>query len=456
MSINDAVGRLSFNSSCQELNAGFEWAKDQALAYVADGAPVGKYYEAALPGRDAFCIRDVCHQSIGANLLGLQDYTKNMLYKFALGIAESRDYCTYWEIDKYDHPAPIDYKDETDFWYNLPANFDLINCCYKQYLWTGDRDYIDDSVFLNFYDRTVTDYIERWDKDKDGFPEHYPSYGRRGIASYMEDRRHPLLAGDLVAAQYAGFIAYSQIQMIKGKAELAEQYARKAKEIKAIYNRDWWNEKTGRFNGAIMQDRSFYTDYYYPATFLPLYFDLVEQGYKRNQAVLDVLLHRGQNVEEMSSLPEIFYKYGWNREAYAILLKLIHPKLKRREYPEVSYSVIGALITGTMGVSVNSSRQLVRTIPRLTDSLEWIEAKNIPVMGGEIVLAYTGNYESTMTNLSDRVIHWEAQYVGSFNKISANGVHVTLQNVAHNDNCAVSSVLVDVMPGESVTIKIAE
>jgi len=31
---------------------------------------VGYWYEAALPGREAFCMRDVSHQSIGAETLG--------------------------------------------------------------------------------------------------------------------------------------------------------------------------------------------------------------------------------------------------------------------------------------------------------------------------------------------------------------------------------------------------
>lgn len=455
MSINvRKFGQLTMDSSSQQLNAGFEWAKSRALAFAIDGTLVSPYYEAALPGRDAFCIRDVCHQSVGANLLGLQDYTKNMLFKFAGGIAKSRDWCSYWEIDKQDRPAPVDYKNDMDFWYNLPANFDMLDCCYKQYAWTGDRDYVDHPVFRHFYERTVTDYIDHWDKDKDGFPEHYVSYGRRGIASYVEDGLHPLLAGDLVAAQYAAFTAYSRIQEINGNAGFADLYEKKAKAIRELYNREWWNEENGRFNGALTQDRRFHPDYYYAATYLPFYFDLVNQGDNKKRAVQDIVRHGGQNVEEKSSLAEIFYKCGLNREAYSALLEMIDPQLKRREYPEVSFSVIGALFTGTMGMSVEAFRQSVNTLPRLTEELDWIKVMNVPLMGGYVDLAHYRNDVSILTNKTEHNLRWEAQFVGLYRQMNVNGVEMPSQLTTDNNGSIISTVAINLQPGDRVSVKI--
>ena len=145
------------------LQACFDWAKAQALAYARTGDPVGLWYEAALPGREAFCMRDVSHQAMGAHALGLAAHTRNMLHKFAVNISESKDWCTYWEINRYDKPAPVDYTNDKEFWYNLPANFDVLDACYRMYLWTHDRTYLDDPVFKAFYEHTVTDYVERWD-----------------------------------------------------------------------------------------------------------------------------------------------------------------------------------------------------------------------------------------------------------------------------------------------------
>src|SRR5215204_3339035 len=93
----------------ETLNRGWEWAVAQAMDYVRAGDPVGDWYEAALPGRNAFCMRDVAHQSAGAQALGLRQETKNMLLRFAENIAESRDWCTYWEITGDNQPAPVDY-----------------------------------------------------------------------------------------------------------------------------------------------------------------------------------------------------------------------------------------------------------------------------------------------------------------------------------------------------------
>ena len=56
------------------------------MNYAYDGDPVGLWYEAALPGRRAFCMRDVSHQVAGAQALGLSSYTHNMLRHFAENI----------------------------------------------------------------------------------------------------------------------------------------------------------------------------------------------------------------------------------------------------------------------------------------------------------------------------------------------------------------------------------
>ncbi|GEM_PF-2554075 len=87
-------GRITLTSSDTNLVKSFLWAKRQALAYVFEGDPVGDWYEAALPKREAFCMRDVSHQSMGANALGLWNHNKNMLRKFAENISDSKDWCT--------------------------------------------------------------------------------------------------------------------------------------------------------------------------------------------------------------------------------------------------------------------------------------------------------------------------------------------------------------------------
>ena len=130
---------LELSSSDTRLVQSFNWAKQQAMAYVKDGDPVGPWYEAALPGRRAFCMRDISHQVAGAQALGLSKYTHNMFRRFAENISASKDWCSYWEINYLNQPAPIDFKNDAEFWYNLPANFDVLDACYRMYLWSETK-----------------------------------------------------------------------------------------------------------------------------------------------------------------------------------------------------------------------------------------------------------------------------------------------------------------------------
>ena len=126
----------------------FDWAVSNSNWYVGeDSDPVGPWYEAALPNRQAFCMRDVSHQCIGEELNGHGRQNVNMMGKFVENISESKDYCSYWEIDRNNLPASADYVSDQDFWYNLNANFDVMNACYRLYLWTGDEVYINDPRF---------------------------------------------------------------------------------------------------------------------------------------------------------------------------------------------------------------------------------------------------------------------------------------------------------------------
>ena len=229
---------LTLETPDAKLAAAFDWAKGQALDYVypaaVHGDPVGDWYEAALPSRFAFCMRDVSHQATGAHVLGLAAFNRNMLGKFARGISASRDYCSYWEIDKWDRPAPVDYKSDKDFWYNLTANFDVLDACWRQFLWTGDPAYVTDPAFLEFYRLTVEEYIEAWDKDGDGIPEHRPEYGYRGLGGYDEGpfSDQGLYGSDLIAAMARAFDSFAGIRRTLGNREDGDPFFERAEGLR--------------------------------------------------------------------------------------------------------------------------------------------------------------------------------------------------------------------------------
>jgi len=447
-------GRVAFESSDQRLAAGFEWAKRQALAYVFHGDPVGDWYEAALPNRYAFCMRDVSHQSTGAQVLGLAPVTANLLRKFAFNIADARDWCTFWEIDKWDRPAPVDYTSDSDFWYCLPANFDILTCCYRQYLVTGNRAYIEDPVFLNFYERTVSDYIRRWDKNGDGIPESNRKYGRRGIGSYTEELAlHALVGGDLVAAEFAAFQAYGHIQELRGDPGVAAKYQRKAILLRAQYNEKWWNPKKDRFYTALLQDGSFHERD--PVSPFDLWFGIPEEGLRRERALDRLLGQSASDVEELSYIPEIAYRYGRNAAGYAALMRLIDPKLERREYPEVSFAVVGAIATGAMGVQADAAGHMVETLPRLTLDTAWAEVRHLPVLDNQIGVKHWGSDATQFTNESGPPIQWKAGFPGQAEALMVDGrrtARLTGRSVTGQQE---SYVLLTVVKGQTRKVRAA-
>ena len=472
-------GLVQFGSSDRTLAAGFDWAKQQALTYVFTGDPVGNWYEAALPGRSAFCMRDVSHQSIGAQVLGLAEFNRNMLKKFAASIAASRGWAGYWEINKYDQPAPVDYKNDQDFWFNLPANFDVVNTCYQVYRWTGDDTYLNDSVFLNFYERTLNDYIHHWDKDGVGIPESFPEYGHRGLGSYDENPNlHIKIGGDLMAAEYAAYMAYANIAVLRKDSATARALREKAAALRKRFNDDWWDWRRQVFNTALLSDDKFY--FGSSDAFMPLWFGLIEPGDRlqhelglvtglrsagallaerqdvrdaqETEAELATQLARA-GVEEMSYVPEIAYRYGRDDRGYAVLVALMDPGLRRREYPEVSFSVIRTIAVGLMGIDPDPAERLLATRSHLTKRTAWAKLEDVPVFNNRIAVSHSGVSESTLINEEGPRIQWKAEFPGSIPKLLVDGKAKPAEAELDAAGDTESYVIVAVSSGRKVTVR---
>jgi len=466
---NGAHSDLDFASSDARLVDSFHWAKQQALSYVFDNDPVGPWYKAALPGRQAFCIRDTSHQADGAQALGLSRYNHNMLRRFAENIAASRDWCSYWEIDRLNRPAPVDYKSDAEFWYNLPANYDVLDTCYRMYLWTGDRSYLEDPVFLNFYDRTITDYTARWNLSPDRIMKRTSDIETppffRGDPTYEESSRDNLVGIDLLATQYAAYRAYAAVQAIRGNKQAAESSLQTVVQIKSLINTVWWNpsqkyfyaffNKQHRFTGRAGADL--------------LYHDAADDGPKTASALHTLLAtiktEPDSAVEAKSHYAEILYRYGEPEAAYAQIMDLTREGRERREYPEVSYSVIGALVTGLMGIRVEPTLPLadivagkpfettVETLPQLTATTGWAELRNLPIQGSVICVRHEGNRSTTLTNHGKSALNWKAAFRGSFTVLLVDGrpikAHVDQKHLGQ----AVTWVALTVSPGSTVQVK---
>ena len=97
-----AQSPVRFTTTATTLQRTFDWARDMALSYVHDGSgPVGLWYEAALPGRDAFCMRDVSHQVVGQGYDSLTHAMKKSADAFRSAIVSLGNFCYLCKLKYY-------------------------------------------------------------------------------------------------------------------------------------------------------------------------------------------------------------------------------------------------------------------------------------------------------------------------------------------------------------------
>ncbi len=447
---------INFTSNDSALNSTFEWARDMAMSYVHDGSdPVGLWYEAALPGRESFCIRDLSHQAIAGHLLGLAAHNRNMTGRIAANISDNRDWCSFWETDRLDRPTPCDYKNDKEFWYNLPANFDLMRACHELYEWTGDKDYLKSPEYLEFYRRTAHDYVDRWNLHHDSIMGRQrimntrrglDFYTCRGLPSYAENFSGITVAIDLIGAARKGYEAYAEICRLNGDSKEAAYAADMADGYKSVTEDTWWDDSLKRYNTYYKEDGSFHRGEGIPYMLLIKAIDCPERA---AAAVADVL-SRDWNVENLSAFPYFLYRLGYGAKARELLTSL--PSVKRADYPEVSYGAIEGIFRGLMGIEASASRQSVTTCHRSDNPDATSTATSVPVAGGTIDVAHKGNTSSTLTNNTDRKITWEAAFAGSHDALYHNGKKLKTSSRHDPAGTCVTYATIKVSPGKSATI----
>ena len=453
-----AVNQLIFTSSDSDLNESFKWAEQKALSYVGNSNdPSGPWYEAALPQREAFCMRDVSHQCIAAEYLGLHEQNRNMMNLFVKNISESKDWCSYWEINRYGKPAPADYRNDKEFWYNLPANFDVIQACYRLYKITGDKTYVNDKDFLFFYEKSVNYYIERWQLQVDKlltrprflnqpkpFNEKDPFHYARGLPSYIEGGKSLRVGSDMVASIYAGLKSYARILQIRGEQDKADKYLKKAEKYREHLYSNWWDEK----------DRTYYSYYTLsnefkhsePPTFV-LWFDAVKDT-ARLKDVLNDLSSKTYNVENTSYLPYLFYKYGRDVDAYHTIKTLTSPQTERRDYPEVSYGVIHGFVEGMMGVQVDADKGMITVKPNLVHATTWAQLAGLELLSTVLKLKHTGDNVTEINNTGKNIVKVRFCFDDKYSGIMIDGKDVdAVHDLDEGNICYVA----ELAPGKKIT-----
>jgi hypothetical protein len=460
------LSSLQFESSDKKLEQAFQWAKSQALAYAHDGSdPVGPWYEAALPGRNSFCMRDVSHQTTGAAALGLYPANLNMLERFAAAVSPTRDWAGYWEIDRFGHPSVADYVSDDDFWYNLPANFDLLDAVVRMWSWTGNDVYLNDPRFRNFYEKTATAYLKTWDLQPDRVLKRSRIMHRRlregkfvyarGIPSYTEGREDFNVGTDLLAAEYRAFESLRLVALSRHKVNLAAQYGHTADEIAHLIEHKAWSEEEHHFMGFFSRDGTTQGS----GDSMVLYFGAISDPIQIRGALTHVESPEYLNnigIEEESYLPETFYRYDENAAAYERMMDLTSPDKHRREYPEVSFAVIGALVSGMMGVGaiydIPSGRPLIHSISRLAGKSDSATMSGIHINQNLVDLEHRGDQESSLTNRSGPPLLWQATFSGKLSSLNVNGRPVGAESGSNAVGTPVSWIIIDVPLGATVVV----
>mgnify|MGYP003364081430 CR=1 FL=1 len=418
-----------FTSTDKVLEDAYEWARKTALAYSHDGTDsVGYWYEAALPQREAFCMRDVSHQSVGAQVLGLTEHNRNMFMRFAENISESKDWCTYWEINRYNCPAPADYTNDKEFWYNLNANFDVIQACWKMYQWTADSTYLYDPCFRNFYDKSLNEYVVRWKlqpdsimsrprlmNTSDNFDPHNNFHTCRGLASYVENFTGLAASADLVATLYAGYQASAQMASAQNDLAKAQQCMAVASQYRELLEERWWSNDFNSYHTFWTEEQKFYKG---EGESFVIWFNATERA-ERIRVTVHNLLNQEWNVETLSYFPALLYRYGYDEDAYSKLTSL--PRMNRSEYPEVSFGIVEGVAGGVMGIEPSAVEKRITTLSRLPKQTDHAVLSNVPVFGGYITVEHDGRKKSKFTNLTGKTVVWRAAFGGNHPSVKSTG-----------------------------------
>ncbi|MBV8253964.1 MAG: hypothetical protein JO154_15280 [Chitinophaga sp.] len=454
-----AQGPAKFTSSDTSLQQSYNWAVQMALHYRGNPSdPVGPWYEAALPSRDAYCMRDVAHQTIGAAICGMDRENKNMLSSFVRNISESKDWCSYWEINKFGKPAPEDYRNDHEFWYNLNANFDIMYASWKLFQWTGDKTYIADPAFKEFFNKTTEEYIRKWILQPEALmsrPLHpnAPSpfnaqdyfHRCRGLASYVENVGDLKVGVDLIATIYRGMLSYSSIQAANGDTAAAVEFRKKAEVYRQLIEGQWWNASASRYYTYYTGAGKFGTG---EGEMFLLWFDALHDATRRKKTI-EHLLNGKWNVETMSYMPVILFREGYWQQALDYIRLLSNPATERREYPEVSFGVVEGIVRGLMGINPDADNNRITTLYRGSHTTT-ASLSDVQLLGTSISLQHTSS-STILKNQGKHDVLWRAAFVGNYKSIKADQVFIKAQHMIDNNGNAIS--FVDIPVGHGKTVK---
>jgi hypothetical protein len=452
-----ADSALTVASANADLVADFSWARQRALAWVQTGKQPTYLpsYWAGLTDRPAFYSRDFAHQALGAHLLGLHAENVSMLRTFAASATESRRWYPLWAFAFDGSIYTLDYKSDTNFVREIPAVFELTQKGAEQYAWTGDRTYVDDPVLWSYYTNSVNAFIAAHDQDKDGIADEAGTGSIfQGVASYNENGEKLFEAGDGIGSQYQALLGYAAVQAARHDSRAAAATTVRAARLRQAFEKNWWSETAGRYVRGFNATGPL-TDFGKENSwFLPM--KGITAAGPRTQAYLDFVDSSVSalppfNIEAYSYLPETFFRWGRVEQGWKWLRYVAS---SRSDYPEISYTVIGNIAEGLLGIRPDAPAVAVSTISNLPAAVPWLELDHFPLGGHDLGVRHDGSTRSTLTHhTGDRPLTWTARFPGRHYLARVDGLPARA-TVTTDAGRVVSEVRTVVRPGHRTTVTV--
>ncbi|MGW8552619.1 hypothetical protein [Streptomyces tubercidicus] len=501
-------------TDCATLQEMFSWAKAKANSWVrmpgstgpinADeqntgGTSTGIYsttYWAGYPFRSDFYLRDVAHQLVGAHLLGLDKENKTMLKAFAKSATPSHAYDPYWAIN-FDAktPASIDYHSSSEFVRELPAPFELVQKINDAYTWTGNSAYVHDSTLSRYVSNTVGSagdptgpFIKKHtpsapvvDNGNVPVPEATSGWIFDGTATYNEGTEGTLVqAGDAVGSQYQAYRAAKNLAKASGDSTNADQYSKAATDLYKRFNKTWSGDPSDDTASKVVRA---YDTSGKPVTgwgnenswFMPLK-SIMEPGKRANNYLSYIDTQAAsdsgpRNLEAVTYLPDVFQQHpdvtvngSTGRDTAWKWMKHIYSKigdthstgrLLNGDYPEVSFTLVGQIVQGLMGIQPDAGNNALSTLSQLPGDISSLQVSSIPVGSGTVTLKHGSATDSTLSNTSSSGSYsWTAKFLGKHKSISVCGDSQKPSYGKTTDGSAYTYATVTVRAGKSCHVSV--
>jgi hypothetical protein len=486
VTVSHEAKTVTIDSDNRALVDAFNWSKWRAREHVqtgksgpvnvSDGGPgtttvdyIPSYW-AGYAHRTAFYSRDFVHQAPGGHLLGLTEENKSMLRAFAATANESRKWYPLWALNFDGSPYSVDYRSDTNFVREVPAVFELVQEAHDQYLWTGDADYLNDEVLWRYYTKAVTDFVELHDTQlPNGVAEGTGRGIFQGAASYNERGDHAVIeAGDGIASQYRGFLAYAELARARGEKDLAAEFTAKAEDLRTYFNTDWgvargaWEYVKGR-----TPEGDPVTGFGRESSVFVGLKEIGDPDSKRTWDFIDWLDRMyvedpPPNIEATTYVPDTLFTYGRDEQAWTwmkdIVAKLHLPHEVRTQgtngdYPETSYTLVSQTVEGLAGVRPDAPHDAVTVRSHLPSEIGHLDLDHVTVGDHDFRVRHEGRTRTMVShNSGSQPLTTTVQFAGGWPKIKVDGKPRQVKHV-HDAGRAVTQVTVQIPVGATVTFE---